>query len=143
MSLKSTLSNIWTRFQGELFPELAEEIGPLMEKHKHLVQVLDLVEVERFVDTYWRGPGRPQQSRRALARAFIAKAIWDLYVAVIFMLRWLKSVRLNSDIVGFSATFYLERCPCSMAGSPAMAAPPSSGLFCLPPSVRPTRPIRD
>ncbi len=78
MSLKSTLSNLWTRFQGELFPELAEEIGPLMEKHKHLVQVLDLVEVERFVDMYWRGPGRPQQNRRALARAFIAKAIWDL-----------------------------------------------------------------
>ena len=78
MSLKSTLSNIWNRFQGELFPELAEEIGPLMEKHKHLVQVLDLVEVERFVDTYWRGPGRPQQSRLALARAFIAKAIWNL-----------------------------------------------------------------
>ena len=60
------------------FPELAEEIGPLMEKHRHLVQVLDLVEVERFVDTYWRGPGRPQQSRRALARAFIATAIWNL-----------------------------------------------------------------
>ena len=103
-----------------------------MEKHKHLVQVLDLVEVERFVDLYWRGPGRPQQNRRSLARAFIAKAIWDFYVAVVFMLRWLKSVRLNSDIVGFSATFYLERCPYSMAGSPAMAAPPSSGLFCLP-----------
>ena len=49
-----------------------------MEKHKHLVQVLDLVAVERFVDTYWRGPGRPQQSRLALARAFIAKAIWNL-----------------------------------------------------------------
>ena len=78
MSLRSTLSNIWNRFQGELFPELAEEIGLLVETHKHLVQVLDLVEVERFVDTYWRGPGRPQQSRRALARAFIAKAIWDL-----------------------------------------------------------------
>ena len=78
MSLRSTLSNIWNRFQGELFPELAEEVGPLLEKHKHLVQVLDLVEVERFVDTYWRGPGRPQQSRLALARAFIAKAIWNL-----------------------------------------------------------------
>ena len=68
MPLNSTLSSIWNRFQAELFPALAEEIGPLMEKHKHLVQVLDLVEVERFVDTYWRGPGRPQQNRRALAR---------------------------------------------------------------------------
>ena len=51
-----------------------------MEKHKHLVQVqvLDLIEVERLVDTYWRGSRRPQQSRRGLARAFTAKAIWDV-----------------------------------------------------------------
>ncbi len=44
----------------------------LMEKHKHLVRVLDLVEVERFVDTCWRGPGRPQQNRRTLAGAYNA-----------------------------------------------------------------------
>ncbi len=78
MSLNSALSNVWNRSQSEHFQALSEEVGPLLENHKHLVQVLDLVEVERFVDTYWRGPGRPQQSRRALARAFIAKAIWDL-----------------------------------------------------------------
>ncbi len=78
MALRSTLSNIWNRFQGELFPALAEEVGPLLEKHQRLVQVLDLVEIEGFVDTYWHGPGRPQQNRRALARAFIAKAIWIL-----------------------------------------------------------------
>ena len=92
-----------------------------MEKHKHLVQVLDLVEVERFVDMYWRGPGRPQQSRRALARAFIAKAIWDLYVAVILMLRWPKKVRLDSGIAGISATFYLARNSNSLAGFPQWA----------------------
>ena len=48
------------------------------ENHNHLVQVLDLFGVEGFADTYRRGPGRPQQSRRALARAFITKAIRDL-----------------------------------------------------------------
>ena len=26
----------------------------------------------------WNGPGRPQEDRRALARGFIAKAVWDL-----------------------------------------------------------------
>ena len=116
MSLNSTLSNLWTRFQAELFPDLAEEIGPLMEKHKHLVQILDLVAVERFVETDWRSLGRPQQNRRALARAFIAKAIWNLHVAVILMLRWLEKLKFYSDVPGISATFYLARNPKLMAG---------------------------
>ena len=38
MSLRSTLSNVWNRFQGELFPALAEEVCPLLENHKRLVQ---------------------------------------------------------------------------------------------------------
>ncbi len=62
-------SNLWNRFQGEVVPELAEEVGPLQERHKHLVQVLDLVEVERFVDTSRRGSGWTQRSRLAPERA--------------------------------------------------------------------------
>ena len=27
MSLRSTLSDVWNRFQGEFFPALAEEVG--------------------------------------------------------------------------------------------------------------------
>lgn len=78
MSLRSILSNVWNRFQGELFPALAEEVGPLLENHKALVRILDLVEVERFVAMHRCVPGRPLEDRRALARAFIAKAVWDL-----------------------------------------------------------------
>ena len=78
MSLRSTLSNVWNRFQGELFPALAAEVGPLLENHKRLVQVLDRVEVERFVAACQAVPGRPLQDRRALARAFIAKSVWNL-----------------------------------------------------------------
>ena len=77
MSLRSSLSNIWNRFQGELFPALAEEVGPLLENHKALVEILDLVQVERFVATHRGAPGRPLEDRRALARAFIAKAVWN------------------------------------------------------------------
>ena len=77
MTLGSTLSDIWHRFQGELFPALAEEVGPLLEVHKRFVTALDLVRVERFVGEVWNGPGRPQEDRRALARGFIAKAVWD------------------------------------------------------------------
>ena len=64
MSLRSTPSNVWNRFQGELFPALAEEVGPLLENHRSLVRILDLVEVERFVATPRCVPGRPLDDRR-------------------------------------------------------------------------------
>ncbi len=78
MSLSATISGLWNRFQGELFPDLAEEVGPLLERHQRFVTVLDLVRVERFAGQAWGSPGRPREDRCALARAFIAKAVWDL-----------------------------------------------------------------
>ncbi len=78
MSLSATISGLWNRFQGELFPDLAEEVGPLLERHRRFVTVLDLVQVERFAGQAWGSPGRPREDRCALARAFIAKAVWDL-----------------------------------------------------------------
>ncbi len=78
MTLGSTLSDLWHRFQGDLFPALAEAVGPLLETHKRFVTALDLVKVEGFVDEVWTGPGRPREDRRALARGVIAKAVWDL-----------------------------------------------------------------
>ncbi len=77
MSLVSTLTDIWQRFQGELFPKLAEEVGELHTKHRRLVAVLDMVPVEGFVGVRSGGSGRPVEDRAALGRAFIAKAIWD------------------------------------------------------------------
>ncbi len=50
MTLGSTLSDLWRRFQGDLFPALAEAVGPLLETHKRFVTALDLVKVEGFVD---------------------------------------------------------------------------------------------
>ena len=78
MTLGSTLFDLWHRFQGDLFPALAEAVGPLLEAHKRFVTALDLVKVEGFVDEVWTGPGRPREDRRALARGFIAKAVWGL-----------------------------------------------------------------
>ncbi len=53
MTLGSTLSDLWHRFQGDLFPALAEAVGPLLETHKRFVTALDLVKVEGFVDEVW------------------------------------------------------------------------------------------
>ena len=78
MSLGSAIANVWDRFQGELFPALADEVGPLNEKHRRFVVALDLVPVERFLCYGHHGAGRPPEDRRAIARAFIAKAVWNL-----------------------------------------------------------------
>ncbi len=78
MSLRETLSSCWRRFQDELFPWLGEAVGPLSERHKQLVTVLDLSRVEALTP-HWHGlPGRPPSERAALARAFVAKAVFQV-----------------------------------------------------------------
>ncbi len=63
-------------------------------------------------------------------------------VAVIFMLRWPKKVRLDSGIAGISATFYLERHPNPVAGFPATTGAVDFGhpFFCSLPLARLRRP---
>ena len=43
MSLSGTLSNCWLTLQGQLFPWLQEELGPLGDNHKKFITVLGLV----------------------------------------------------------------------------------------------------
>ena len=60
------------------FPALKEEIGPLRQRYESLIAVLELVRVERLLPYLHGLPGRPQEDRAALARAFIAKAVFDI-----------------------------------------------------------------
>ena len=64
--------------QGFLFPRLQEELGPLPDKHQHLIAVLGLVQLETMLAPWSNGVGRPSMHRRAIARAFVAKAIFNL-----------------------------------------------------------------
>lgn len=63
--------------QGQLFPVLSEELGPLGERHQSLVRALSLLQLDGFV-TRSRGRGRPAHDRASVARAFLAKAIFNL-----------------------------------------------------------------
>jgi hypothetical protein len=78
MPLRETLTSTWDHIQGFLFPMLREEVGPLTAQHERLVVVLDMARVEAFVRTWPGLPGRPQEDRHALARAFVAKAVLNL-----------------------------------------------------------------
>jgi hypothetical protein len=75
---KGKLSQFWWTVQGGLFPWLAEELGPLSERQKQLIAILELVGIERFASRAVKGAGRPVKDRGALARAFVAKAVYRL-----------------------------------------------------------------
>src|SRR5260370_27291740 len=80
--MKLTLLDRLTQFarvlQGVLFPALQEELGPLTEKQQQVVAVLDMVHLEAFIASSSGGVGRPLKDRRAIARAFVAKAVYHL-----------------------------------------------------------------
>jgi hypothetical protein len=66
--------------QGRLLPYVEEHLDePLTEKQKQLVAVLEVVRVEEHIapgSLQWMG--RKRLDRRAIARAFVAKAVYDL-----------------------------------------------------------------
>jgi hypothetical protein len=78
MKLAERLSQYWRMIQGNLLPWLQEELGPLSEKQQQLITVLELTRVEEFIPSYKGYVGRPQDDRCAIARAFIAKAVYNL-----------------------------------------------------------------
>jgi hypothetical protein len=75
----SVLLNQFQRImQGVLFPTLEEQLGPLSDKHRQLVSVLGLIGIEMLVGPWSGGVGRPAKHRRAIVRAFVAKAVLNL-----------------------------------------------------------------
>ncbi len=76
--LAATLSQFWLTIQGTLFPWLAEELGELSEKQKQLVAILELLSIESFIKPSQGGEGRPAEDRRAIGRAYVAKAVYNL-----------------------------------------------------------------
>lgn len=74
-----TLSTFWKRIQRSLIPDLEEELGPLTDKQKQLVAILEIIRVEDFVSRPITGfRGCVEKDRRAIARAFIAKMVYNL-----------------------------------------------------------------
>ena len=78
MSLREMLSDYWYAFQQELFPRLESELGPMGARHELFVTVLELVRVEALLPYIHGLVGRPVEDRAGLARAFIAKAVFDI-----------------------------------------------------------------
>src|SRR5437868_9893586 len=77
VSLLDLLSQFSNVFQGQLFPAMEEALGSLGSVHQKFARTLALLELDAFV-TVQHGRGRPAHDRAAIARAFVAKAIWNL-----------------------------------------------------------------
>jgi transposase len=78
MAAVQTLSQYWLRIQSSLFPWLEEELGEMTEKEQKLVATLELVRIERFTACSRSLRGRPPKERAAVARAFVAKAVYNM-----------------------------------------------------------------
>jgi DDE family transposase/transposase-like protein DUF772 len=78
VSLRESLSSCWSRIQRDLFPWLEERVGPLTAPHQDLVKVLEMARIEALVPHCHGSAGRPPAERAALARAFVAKAVFNV-----------------------------------------------------------------
>lgn len=63
--------------QTRLFPALQEELGTMSSLHERFVQALVTLQLDGFV-TVRSGAGRPPHDRASIARAFLAKAVFNI-----------------------------------------------------------------
>lgn len=115
--LGRNIAQYWGRIQGQLFPCLEEVLGPLTDKHKQLAIILDVVRIEEFVRTSNACMGRPPADRCAIARAFIAKHVYNLQTTALLIERleidsrmrricgWESKYRIPSEAT-FSRAFF-------------------------------------
>ncbi|MHB8303077.1 MAG: transposase [Acidobacteriaceae bacterium] len=50
----------------------------MTDKHRQLVAVLGLIQIEALVGSWPGGVGRPAKHRRAMACSFVAKAVYNI-----------------------------------------------------------------
>ncbi len=115
--LVRSLSQYWSRIQGTLFPLLEEELDHLTQKQQQLITVLELVRIEEFVHYYRGYPGRPPKNRPEIARALIAKSMYNLDTTVALIER-LKSDRNLRRICGWESKTQI---PCGSVFSRAFS----------------------
>jgi hypothetical protein len=71
------LKQFYRAIHGHLFPMLEEELGPLTDKLRQLIALLELLQIEAILGPWRGGVGRPARHERAIARAFAAKAVYN------------------------------------------------------------------
>ena len=104
--------------QRALFPQLEPVLGPLTGKQQQLVQTLEVIRIEQWIPRCFRVPGRPRKDRAALARAFVAKAVYDMPTTRVLLDRLVTDVALRR-ICGWSGRARCRASRSSHAPSPS------------------------
>jgi hypothetical protein len=92
----STLFDVWNTIQTQLFPSFEQELDPLTEKERKFIQIVTLLDLPSHMKAYrWRGLGRRKKSRLAMAKAFVAKSVYNLETTdmLITHLKGCKNIR--------------------------------------------------
>jgi cyanate permease len=75
LSARQQLMQFAYTLQTSLFPRIEEELGNLSPQAQLLASVLAMIRLDSAFGTPYR-VGRPSKDRRALAAAFLAKAVY-------------------------------------------------------------------
>ena len=92
-NLRASFAAYWESIQQGLFPRLEQVLGSLTEKQQQLVQTLEVIRIEQMIPSRLPMPGRPRKDRAAVARAFVAKAVYDMPTTRVLL------DRLATDVV--------------------------------------------
>lgn len=76
LTLRQQLVKFAHLLQDELFPNLEAATGELSETAQHLIAVLAMIPLRRFLPVAQGWNGRPSKDRYAIACAFVAKAVY-------------------------------------------------------------------
>ena len=102
--LRVAFAPYWQSIQHALFPQLECVLGPLTEKQQQLVQTLEVIRIEQMIPPRFRVPGRPPKDRAAMARALVAKAVYDMPTTRVLLDRLVTDVALRR-ICGWERKF--------------------------------------
>lgn len=117
--MEPKLAHYWKSIQRCIFPEFQDEVGIVTPVHQRIMVALDFLDFERhIVESNSRfSRGRPQLSRAAFARSFVAKAILNVSNTKQLIDR-LKIDRVLVMLCGFDPR---KRIPCEASFSNAFA----------------------
>lgn len=76
-TLRGQLNQFAHLLQAGLFPAIEVEIGEMSETARQLIATLAMLPLHRFVPAAQGWNGRPAKDRLAIARAFVAKAVYN------------------------------------------------------------------
>lgn len=97
----SDLFAIWHSTQARLFPWLEERLDPLSEKEQEFVRVITLMDLPGHLHGYrWIGIGRKREDRSSIAKAFVAKAVYNLGTTKV-LIEYLKGCKNLRQLCGW------------------------------------------